>query len=299
MTDMEKFMDKNNLIGQGAPTFDFGDSCFFTNHYYFGIWVWHQLDLPVGMWPRSSINDLQAALLRFRVPGKPGKFRRHDDPEKWYSDADRMSRDQSTPLVINMGAWGLDLYLDEFLVSHMERWFLFTHNTIGNFQYRTLEEHLDRSTPDVEWDYNWKAADLTFFEFWASEIRAAGAWYLYPLLLVFDLETFYSSVFYRFDDDDDVLNHITTCSYSKFKFPTHLTYLSNKINDYDDMTQKLTSYLQQPNPYPMFELFEPVIKDAFGEKSFSKWQTVVVAIAVGTVYFTAAWWVGSLVKGLF
>ena len=67
---------------------------------------------------------------------------------------------------------------------------------------------------------------------------------LYPLVMLFDLETLFSSIFHRmgWSNGDDVANHCAICIYGMQRIPTPIMYLANKINSYEDMMAKHKSY---------------------------------------------------------
>jgi len=112
---------------------------------------------------------LQIILLR-----ESGRWRRHCDVTKWYAGTNRTSRDQLTPLMAFLVAHkpSKDLYW-ELVRSLACRGFLFAFNTRKNFQYPTLLEHQQKSTPDVDWNYKWKVPDVLGPDIWALLARGA------------------------------------------------------------------------------------------------------------------------------
>jgi hypothetical protein len=181
----------------------------------------------------------------------PFLWRRAPDFGFWYSDWNRMSRDQTVPLLILMGEKCLYGKLAWYLFGHLIRLMLFTHNTRKNFQYRTLEEHLVKSTPDVKWDYSWKLPDVTGPEFWALEIRAMPKpirMALWPLLCVLDLETFAGSIVRRWlrPENNDVINHTLVLINGRRRCPTPLMYLARKITPRSFLQPRLDSFFSEP-----------------------------------------------------
>lgn len=182
---------------------------------------------------------------------------RHPSPG-WWSDPDRLSRDQSTPLVICLAEFFQGRLLREFFFNHLKRGFFFTntrkngatiHNH-GHFKYGPHE-------PDYVYDYSWKMPDFIGPEFLAIYIRAFGLWWLYPLLCIFDLETLIGSIHWRFKaDQTDVLNHLIVCEYGTRKLPTPISILARKLISKDDFNRKMHYYFGRVGLLPMFELWK-------------------------------------------
>lgn len=141
---------------------------------------------------------------------KGWSLRRHPDTTKWYGDVDRMSRDQLTSNIVALG-FANKVFLRQMLVQHIKRALLFTTNTRKNFQYKTLEEHLAKSTPDVKWDYKWKLPDITFSSIWAAYIRGLDMNLLSFLLPLLDLELLIGSLItlYKTKKDPQFCDHLS------------------------------------------------------------------------------------------
>jgi len=189
----------------------------------------------------------------------PGRFVRHPDPDKWYSDLDRMSRDQLSPLLALLGLIGTKdsrKVLWQIFKAHAKRLFLFSWNTRRNDP--TPENHGKARYPDdpgvkqltrkdkfiIKYripfleitsgyhNYNWKLPDITFMETWATYIRGFRLYPLYPLLLLFDLENFLGSVKYRmsgFKASDIQMNHVVLTDLATHIMPTPISLLSRYI----------------------------------------------------------------------
>jgi len=102
-----------------------------------------------------------------------GFYVRHPDPEMWYSLPGRVSRDQITPVICYLAVnknTKKEFY--SLLWEHAKRGFVLAWNTVRNFQYPTLAEHLAKSTPDVAWNPKPKLPDITGPDIW--QIWARG-----------------------------------------------------------------------------------------------------------------------------
>jgi hypothetical protein len=113
------------------------------------------------------------------------------------------------------------------------------------------EDHVKYSTPDVEWDPSWKLPDVTGPEFWALLIRAMPTpvrWTLYPLLVVFDIETLVGSVVRRFfrPDNRDVINHSLILVNGMRRCPTFVMWLATRITSRAFLKTRLTAFFGQP-----------------------------------------------------
>lgn len=244
---MKDYVDAYGLIAQAPPHRDGGDTAQREGMYISGLhWAGIQRDVR-GLKLRESYKRVVAKLMRY------GNGRRHSDENKWYGDWNRFSRDQAIAFLIGM--FNVHLYVDalKFFLRHLTRGLLFMTNTRHNFQYKTKEEHLLKSTPDVEWDYSWKLPDLTGPEFWNIYLRGfSPIWlpiwlvigfiynfsllefaYPYLLMCLFDVEMLLSSIvkvcwYARTPSNDDDSNHIMVLLFSK-RFTTPISFLARKI----------------------------------------------------------------------
>lgn len=248
-------MDNYMIIGQqGYPKehndgIDGGDSINRMSHYKFLIDANDEIGNHIGTkedLPSRTLCDYEEHLNLFECQNSKGNYRRHPERTKhgiaWYCNGTYdgvMSRDQSIPLIIAMGFAGLHKRIGGFFLRHLMRGLLFTTNTRPNF---------------VELKPK-KIPDLTMFEFWALYIRSnkITGILLYPLLVVFDIETLIGAIIRRLQPlktvrkdrtiiNDDVINHISICIYGSMRYPTPVMYLANRINSYDDLMEKLKFY---------------------------------------------------------
>lgn len=162
----------------------------------------------------------------------PGLLLRHSWIGYDASDWDRMSRDQFQPMVIAAGYYGggNDLRgsdLQRLRSGHLKRGFLFTSNTRKNGA--TKENHGQFSDGEVR-DYSWKFPDLTGPEVWGNFIRAFNAWYLFPLLILFDLELLFGAIRWRVAPKHNIaMNHTLSQLQAMDRFPTPVSWLARMI----------------------------------------------------------------------
>lgn len=247
-------------ITADKPWLDGGDSANRTLAYYIGEKLNGRNIQPSVV--RQALNYLQC-------PDSKGNYRRHPDPLFWYSEDDRMSRDQSIPVVVAMGLFGLNDMLKDFYNAHKKRGLLFTTNTRRNGH--TKENHGIKyysNARDLRWyeklalkyripliptpkgyrNYSWKLPDLTLFEFHALYIRgfrktgllAKAYLHLADLFLVF------SALFRSHSEDEDVINHSIQSAYAAKIMPTVFSRLANDINQADDLSNKMKRFYDHP-----------------------------------------------------
>lgn len=174
---------------------------------------------------------------------------RHPDTDKWYGRPWRFSRDQLIALLcgcINRQKNELATYVGKKLFDfHVDRWLLSAWNTIRNFQYPTESEHKLKSTPDVKWNPEPKTPDFTGPEVWGLWIRFWRTYPLYPLLLIFDLETLVGSILWRVKPRNDITrNHMLVMITQKNCMPTPISWLSLKISNKKDLTDRWWRYCE-------------------------------------------------------
>lgn len=218
MSDYNIEYDKWNLIVYQG---DGGDSANRTLNYLI-IKSWE--GNPADLWVSGTLSMLTHPYL-------PGIHRRHPDPTKWYSQWNRMSRDQTVPLLIACGVYNEYSYSFKYILGHIFRLMLFTTNVVDN----------GIMTGPL------KIPDLTGPDFWALEIRALPipiCILLYPLLLVFDLYSLFSAIFLRWfnTSQNDVINHCMMSIHNQRRMPTPFSYLTNILNSARDLQQRLDNF---------------------------------------------------------
>lgn len=238
------------------PWLDGGDSANRTMAYYIGKKLLNE---------NISDSVVRDVLNHLECPNSRGNYRRHPDSLFWYSDCDRMSRDQSIPVVVGMGIFNQKKHLRDFFLRHLFRGLLFTTNTRRNGT--TKENHGQSYGNGKVRNYNWKLPDFTGPEFWSLYIRAAKLKILYPLLLIFDFFLLISSIVTKKQKDKkDVINHTISCVNAGHTMPTPFSYIANKyVNDPKDLAKRMYEFYDHPKilqDIPM--IWEKVCHKYFG-----------------------------------
>jgi len=183
-------------------------------------------------------------------PKYPGFYRRSPDTD-WSGDYDRMSRDQSIPLVAAMGAVGLYKHIFFHLLSHILRLGFFTN--IRRNGTTKLNHGTKKYVSDTPlYNYNPKPPDFAGPSFWALYLR--GFWplglALYPVLCVLDLSLLVHSLLWRYHyTHDDCLSYLILTRYSRSRLPTPLSYLALRIENKQDLKTKLDVYFDPATEY--------------------------------------------------
>jgi hypothetical protein len=170
---------------------------------------------------------------------------RHPDDTKWYGRPGRFSRDQLVALLCALVVKGDELsYIRSKLYTmHAERYLLSAWNKYRNHVYESYQEHLAKSTPDVAWDMSVKSPDLTGPEVWGLWIRAFRVYWLWPLLLVLDLETLIGAVHWRYFRKDNVSrNHLLVCMVTTKIMPTPISFLAKIITPMNNLLNRWAAH---------------------------------------------------------
>lgn len=204
-------------------------------------------------------------------PNHPGLLRRYPDPKYWGGQSDRFSRDQAVPNVAAMGylpseaALHPSKHLWDFFKAHLKySLLLFMTNTRKNW------------APN---DAPTKLPDLTLGSFHALYIRSFRAKWLYPLLLLLDLDMLGGSLikvlwYGRDPSNNDDLNFLVTLYQSELTMPTPWSKLAKWIyrrrlfpQNYKQSTNPaqacLCSYFNGNNPGPRLDLVYEEITEHF------------------------------------
>ena len=194
-----------------------------------------------------------------------GNLRRHTDPNMWYSDCDRMSRDQWTPNVIAMGMLDLKKHLWRMFLGHLfKRALLFTTNVRHNWVYPPDHPKYD---PNSDLTYKWKLPDITIMSCWGYYIRSFNCYLLYPLLLVLDLDLLVNSLIwvYKFkyvSKDTDILNHTNSLLQATWSMPTPVSWLARKLLKLDKVQDCLNRYFLPDGP-ALHKVFNEFLKEVW------------------------------------
>lgn len=210
----------NGSTSEAQGWVDGGDSCHFTGIYYYCFWLNPEFRFRPEYYG-NIIGRLAAAEGNLRSKSAFGGYKRHPDSRYWYSDDNRMSRDQATPLLASLAISNSKKSLARQLLHHAKRLFLFSTNTRRNGT--TADNHGMEYAPGRVYDYSWKVPDLMIFDIWSIFIRGLNLKLLYPLLLVADLQTYINArILLRNPTDTDVANFFIKHSLSRKLLPTFI-----------------------------------------------------------------------------
>jgi len=183
---------------------------------------------------------------------------RHPNAYMWYGRPNRFSRDQLIAVLCGLCMkvskhWGaverasVVWALHYLWAWHLGRFLLFTDNTKRNFVYDSPEEHRLKATPDVPYRPEWKMPDFTGPEIWALWIRCWRAKWLWPLLIILDLETLASAISWRFFRRNDTVarNHLLITLVSTSVMPTPTSWLAKWITPVEELKNRWRLHCDQ------------------------------------------------------
>jgi hypothetical protein len=197
------------------------------------------------------------ALVQLECAECEGDYVRHPRANAWFSDCDRMSRDQNTGIVsLFLAEKIMDMKNShsrsvwKWMWNHVKR-FGFCSNRTRNWIHRKdkeYEELVGKSFPD------WLGLQQ-----WTIGLRSILGWWGLPLYLVGDLVGFLGVVYYhwRRRDDGDVLNLVLRTAIAGHIYPTPIGMLACKLMNYELMHSHLTTYFERGNDHgpPMHKLW--------------------------------------------
>lgn len=256
----KKNLDQWGMIVQNSK--DGGDSCQRMGLIALYCWLIKDQDLRffnrAKKWYHSVVHQLECIECK-------DHYRRHPDLRLWYSDCDRLSRDQATPLVIGMGVMGEHKRLKRFMWHHIKRLGFMT-NTRHNWTYKIKAEHENAIEkgwlkPRDPFRPGWKLPDFCGPEFIGLYIRSLNWWWAYPFLYISDLELLINSIVQYFRQGRyDPSNYVPILIYTKFKYPTFLGRISRYIASKSKLEQRFNDYFSPPeSPERIAELYRPFI----------------------------------------
>jgi hypothetical protein len=188
---VSSYRDQYGLIVQQDK--DGGDASHRIGVYYYGLHLIYKDDATSQKEVKEKFNkDLD------KIKIGPGQFVRHPDPKKWYSDPRNFTRDQTTPLVIAMGAFDRKDDLWSNFKNLVKNWGFYP-NDLKNWT---------NEPKSLPFDYN----DIAGIADYGTYIRSFKAYAFYPYLLFSDVSllgnslvrTFFS-YFDKTDSSDDLL----------------------------------------------------------------------------------------------
>lgn len=225
---------------------DFGDGCHrIMMHLILQVWN----GCPYTWNEETIFYSYKIAKKSLECENSPNKYRRHPDPDWWYSDCDRFSRDQAIALTIAMGTFKDKPSLKGFAKNHK---FLMT-NTMPNGVWKDPDEHAEKAARWVFWTDKKKLPDFTGPKLWSVYIRGLDLWWLYPLLCVFDVLLVLNAINRRFTKDKDPLNHFLTLEYAQRKYKTPMSILADHVDNKLKVIEDAEHYFDRVGLPPMYE----------------------------------------------
>ncbi|MGZ3769653.1 MAG: hypothetical protein ACXVCP_08550 [Bdellovibrio sp.] len=231
---VQPYRDRFGLITQKDEFMDGGDSAHRTAIFYYGLYLQFENNkVELTKIKKRFFEDLK----KLRVG--PGRFVRHPDGEKWYSNPNNFSRDQNTPMVIALGAFGETAEITANLAEVINS-YSFYPNKLKNW---TNEEK------NFPYDFR----DLAPPSDWGMYIRALHEKDYHHLLYLTDLQLLADALnrifisYYNPQDTSDDINFtllllqadrvmptffskISKWLYTRFRKPIPLKGLPNNIN---------------------------------------------------------------------
>lgn len=206
---------------------------------------------------------------------RTGLYRRHPS-NGWWSDLDRMSRDQLTPLLVLFGLFPKTkiIRISKYERSHfwprLLKRFGFFWNTRENgatkknhgeekgWHYAKWWERLiGRPKKVIEYrSYHWKPPDWAGPNTWALYFRYKN-WKL-PLYIC-DGFLFLNAISRRYTSDRDPLNYLIRTRYADRKNRTFWSSLIERIEDKEDLDADLKYYFNRVGLMPMYDLWKGLI----------------------------------------
>lgn len=221
--------DVFGIIGQiqGDGSIESGDSACWQGHWFY---------LNGGVDPETGRTASEFIRL-FEV--MPGAYVRHPVPNQTYNGFGAyyagpydgvISRDQYHGVLAGIISSGDSNALWRAFKHHGYWLWLFTYNTRVNGE-----------KPETA---PWKWPDLTLFDIWAIYIRGFNAWYLYPALLVADLQLLFASVAIKLEpvEKDDVINHTFKLILARERLTTPWSWLATRVLGREHLKAKLNKY---------------------------------------------------------
>jgi hypothetical protein len=241
MKNLNDYVDTYGLITSGPPGFDGGDTSSRNGTYAYC----NQLTAPNPTYNKTFLDKIMDPTTKL--------YRRHPDPNKWYSNVETYSRDQFIPVLCLLIADQTQTeHRRNLFLKHLMHAFLFAWNVRENNVYPTPAETLAKGG-DASNSYAWKVPDPCGPQIWSLWIRAFRFWLFYPLLIFFDLETLIGNMVRYFQGsnaDIDNQNDILASHASVHFMPTPTSLLAfwilKKCPLQDELTQFFTDRPDQP-----------------------------------------------------
>jgi|GEM_PF-1583885 len=157
----------------------------------------------------DEANDVGRKILK-HLEIMPGVFRRSPYGDTWDTHPRCMSRDQTSRLILAMALLGWKSEIKQWLRAMVRRGFFHQNNMDGKTR-------------------RWKMPDIMGIGEWSNIIRGLGWWWLYPVLMLLDIN-FIAMVFLRKKWDGASL-YVPDLKYALRKYPTPTAWLAEKLNN--------------------------------------------------------------------
>jgi len=169
---------------------------------------------------------------------------RHPDTSKWYGQPDRESRDQLIPILCYAAIRGLKTdFIKNIFKSHLKRGLCLAWNTKGNGQMDMPTKFPDITGPEV-------------LGLWLRVFKPFG----YQLLLpICDMETLINALLWRYvhpSTNRITRNHMLVSITQRKVSPSIISYIANKLNDYNELNARWATNCLLTYEYPTNLLFE-------------------------------------------
>lgn len=237
---------------------DAGDGTQRTGMFLWALQILGHESLP--KFKQAYVNNIK------NIRGPLGTYRRAavDKVPMWYTDFDRMSRDQATGLLVGLAVTGQTKEILRFIMGHALRLFLFTTNVRRNGTTRT--NHGKPIGNGQTRNYTIKLPDLTGPDFWALEIRclfysikgksfvakALACLLMIPiqvvLLTILDLDVLVSVImFNRSKSDSNVVDNLALkVSFAREVAPSLLSAIAYHLINKPKLIDKLNRFFSNP-----------------------------------------------------
>jgi hypothetical protein len=237
--------DSFHVYAQGGAERDGGDGL---NRIGAAYSAMAAMNSPVDDLGMPLKQGLETTLIYNRTNLPIGRYRRHPDPTKWYYNADNVTRDQMIPLT---AAWALLGTVDLARAHAKER------AKRAFFHFSGQNDGANAGPLIIK---KWYEIDPPSLSELGTLIRACRAWFLYPLLLVYDLQLLADVAFGRsmsernlWDSDNQLLPQLLA---GIKVYPTPWTLWAKHIYGTKNVLERLLKYHTQGEMLELYKLME-------------------------------------------
>lgn len=231
---VQPYRDRFGLITQKDEYMDGGDAAHRTAIFYYGLYLLFEKN-------ENELKNIKAHFLQDlkKLRNGPGRYVRHPDTEKWYSNPNNFSRDQNTPLIIALGAFGETAEITANLGQIIDS-FNFYPNKLKNW---TNEEKV--------FPYDFR--DLAPPSDWGMYIRALNEKNYNHLLYFTDLQLLGNALtrivisYYDPKDTSDDINYTLQLLQADRVMPTFISKFSKWLYSRFRKTTSLNGYPEKVN----------------------------------------------------